>query len=51
MLKLVEIGLLMVTLLIILGLVMAGQPEAPPVPDHAIGAQEPRDEMEHPKAS
>jgi len=51
MLKLMEIGLLMVTLLIIVGLVMAGEPEAPPVADHAIGAQKPRDEVEHEKAS
>jgi len=51
MLKLMEIGLLMMTLLIIVGLVMAGEPEAPPVSDHAIGAREPRDEVEHPKAS
>ena len=35
MLKLMEIGLLAVTLLIVLGLVVAGQPEAPPVSDHA----------------
>jgi hypothetical protein len=51
MLKLMEIGLLAVTLLIVLGLVMAGQPEAPPASEHAIGAQEPSEEMEHPKAS
>jgi hypothetical protein len=50
MLKLMEIALLAVTLLIVLGLVVAGQPEAPPVSDHAIGAQEPGDEAE-PKAS
>jgi hypothetical protein len=51
MLKLVEIGLLAVTLLIVLGLVVAGQPEAPPASEHAIGAQEPGDELEQPKAS
>ncbi|HEX4308792.1 MAG TPA: hypothetical protein VHZ25_02125 [Acidobacteriaceae bacterium] len=46
MLKLMEIGLLAVTLLIVLGLVMAGQPEAPPVAEHTIGAQDPPDEAE-----
>ena len=51
MLKLMEIGLLAVTILIVLGLVMAGQPEAPPISDHAIGAREPHDEAEHQKAS
>ena len=44
MLKLMEIALLAVTILIVLGLVMAGQPEAPPVSDHAIGAQRADDE-------
>jgi hypothetical protein len=51
MLKLMEIGLLVVSLLIVMGLVMAGQPEAPPVSEHAIGAREPGDEVEQPKAS
>ncbi|MGC2299867.1 MAG: hypothetical protein WA476_13760 [Acidobacteriaceae bacterium] len=51
MLKLMEIGLLVVTLLIVLGLIAAGQPEAPPVSDHAIGAREPSEEAEQPKAS
>lgn len=51
MLKLMEIGLLAVTLLIVLGLVVKGQPESPPTSDHAIGAQEPREEDGHPKAS
>jgi len=51
MLKLMEIALLAVTLLIVLGLVVKGQPEAPPISDHAIGAQEPREEDGHPKAS
>ncbi len=50
MLKLMEIGLLAVTILIVLGLVMAGQPEAPPVSDHAIGARDVEDEA-HQKAS
>jgi hypothetical protein len=36
MLKLIEIGLLVVTLLIVLGLIMAGQPEAPPLSEHAF---------------
>lgn len=51
MLKLMEIALLVVTILIVLGLVMAGQPEAPPVSDHAIGAQERHDDGQHQKAS
>lgn len=49
MLKLMEFGLLTVTLLIVLGLVLAGQPEAPPEEAHPIGAREP-DEAHH-KAS
>lgn len=49
MLKLVEFGLLAVTLIIILGLVAAGPPEAPPVEEHPIGARETPDE--HPGAS
>jgi hypothetical protein len=44
MLNLMEIALLAVTLLIVLGLVMAGQPEAPPFSDRAIGAQDIHDE-------
>ena len=51
MLKLMEIALLAVTILIVLGRIMAGQPEAPPISDHAIGAQEPHEEGEHQKAS
>jgi hypothetical protein len=51
MLKLVEIGLLAVTLLIVLGLVVKGRPEAPPTSDHVIGAQEPHDGEGQPKAS
>jgi hypothetical protein len=51
MLKLMEIGLLAVTLLIVLGLVVKGQPESPPISDHAIGAQEPSEGKEQPKAS
>lgn len=43
MLKLMEYGLLAVTLLIVLGLVLQGPPEAPPIEEHAIGAQEPAD--------
>ncbi|HSY01145.1 MAG TPA: hypothetical protein VK819_03295 [Acidobacteriaceae bacterium] len=50
MLKLMEYGLLAVTLLIVLGLVLQGPPEAPPVEEHAIGAQEPADDA-RPKAS
>jgi hypothetical protein len=51
MLKLMEIGLLAVTLLIVLGLVVKGQPEAPPTSDHVIGAQDPNDGGKHSKAS
>lgn len=51
MLKLMEIGLLAVTILIILGLVMAGQPEAPPVSDHAIGARDADEDRHQQKAS
>jgi hypothetical protein len=43
MLRLVEFGLLVVTLLIVLGLVLTGPPEAPPVED-AIGARDSADE-------
>lgn len=50
MLKLMEIGLLAVALMIVLGLVVKGRPEAPPSSDHVIGAQEPKD-GEHSKAS
>jgi len=50
MLRLMEYGLLGVTLLIVLGLVLQGPPEAPPLEDHAIGAAEPKDEAQ-PKAS
>jgi hypothetical protein len=35
MLRLVEFGLFVVTLLIVLGLVLTGPPEAPPVEDGA----------------
>ncbi|HZZ39167.1 MAG TPA: hypothetical protein VFE06_08545 [Acidobacteriaceae bacterium] len=51
MLKLIEIGLLAVTLLIVLGLVVKGRPEAAPTSDHAIGAKEPHDGEGQPKAS
>jgi len=30
---------------------VAGQPEAPPLSDRAIGAQEPHDPVQQPKAS
>jgi hypothetical protein len=50
MLKLIEIGLLAVTLAIVLGLVIKGRPESPPTSDHIIGAQEPHD-GDQPKAS
>jgi len=51
MLKLMEIGLLVVTLLIVLGLVMAGQTEAPPLSEDASGAREREEEAQQPKAS
>ncbi len=51
MLKLMEIALLAVTILIVFGLVMAGQPEAPPLSEHAIGAREPHDKVPQRKAS
>ena len=51
MLKLMEIGLLAVTLFIVLGLVVVGQPEAPPVSEHIMGAQEPDEEEQQSKAS
>jgi hypothetical protein len=50
MLKLMEFGLLAVTLLIVLGLVLAGPPEPPPVETQPIGAASSADEAE-PKAS
>jgi hypothetical protein len=51
MLKLMEIALLAVTILIVIGLIMAGQPEEPPISDHVFGAQEPHDDGQHQKAS
>lgn len=50
MLKLVEFGLLGVALLIVLGLVLAGPPEAPPMEQDPIGARKPG-EGEKQKAS
>jgi len=51
MLKLMEIGLLAVTLAIVLGLVVKGQPESPPTSDHVIGAQEPDQVKKQSRAS
>lgn len=51
MLKLMEIALLLMTLAIVVGLVVTGQPEAPPVEQNPVGAREPVDEGEHSKAS
>jgi hypothetical protein len=45
MLRLVEFGLLVVTLLIVLGLVLTGPPEAPPLQDRA-GARDAADEAQ-----
>jgi len=50
MLKLMEIVLLGVTLAIVLGLVVAGPPEAPPVEEHPLGAQELPEEQTRTKA-
>ena len=43
MLKLIEFVLLGVVLLIVLGLVLRGQPEAPPPEPNPIGARKPED--------
>lgn len=51
MLKLMEFGLLAVTLMIVLGLILAGRPEAPPASEEAIGARKPSDETHHSKAN
>jgi hypothetical protein len=51
MLKLMEIVLLAVTLAIVLGLVVAGRPEAPPVEQNPVGAREAAEEGQQPKAS
>lgn len=51
MLKLMEIALLLMTLAIVVGLVVTGQPEAPPAEENPVGAREPVDEGEHSKAS
>jgi hypothetical protein len=48
MLKLMEFGLLAVTLLIVLGLVLAGPVEPPPPEEHPVGAA---DGPRQPKAS
>ncbi len=39
-----EFGLLGVTLLIVLGLVLRGQPEAPPPAENPLGARKPGNE-------
>lgn len=43
MLRLMEFGLLGVALLIVLGLVLAGPPEAPPEEQDPIGARDPNE--------
>lgn len=50
MLKLIDYGLLFVTLLIVLGLVLTGPREAPPVEEDPIGAAKPAEEA-RPRAS
>ncbi|MGB6131803.1 MAG: hypothetical protein WCC14_00580 [Acidobacteriaceae bacterium] len=47
MLKLMEFGLLGVTLLIVLALVLRGQPEAPPREERPLGARETPEEKQH----
>jgi hypothetical protein len=49
MLKLMEIVLLVATLAIVLGLVVTGRPEAPPLEENPVGAREP-DEAQDPRA-
>ncbi|HEY1807177.1 MAG TPA: hypothetical protein VGG42_01385 [Acidobacteriaceae bacterium] len=51
MLKLMEIGLLAVSLAVVLGLVVKGRPEVPPTSEHVIGAQEPEKDGEQFRAS
>lgn len=51
MLKLMEFGLLAVTIMIVFGLVLAGPAEAPPAEEHPIGAAEPGDKAKQTKAS
>lgn len=51
MLKLMEIALLLMTLAIVVGLVVTGQREAPPVEENPVGAREPAEEGQHTKAS
>jgi hypothetical protein len=51
MLKLMEFALLAVTLAIVLGLIVAGRPKAPPAEENPVGAREPADEGRRPKAS
>jgi hypothetical protein len=46
MLRLIEFGLLVVTLLIVLGLVLTGPPEAPPTVEDAVGARAAADEAQ-----
>lgn len=46
-----EIVLLGVTLAIVLGLVVAGRPEAPPAEQDPVGARDPAEEGQQPKAS
>jgi hypothetical protein len=50
MLKLMECALLAASLLIVLGLVLQGPPEAPPMGEDALGAKERGDEAQ-PRAS
>lgn len=51
MLKLMELVLLAVIVAIVLGLVVTGRPEAPPAEQKPVGAREPTEEGQRPKAS
>jgi hypothetical protein len=50
MLRLMEFGLLLVTLLVVLGLVLAGPPQPPPPEENPVGAQKPEDSKKSPRA-
>lgn len=50
MLKFMEIVLLVATVAIVLGLVVTGRPEAPPVEENPVGARN-SDETQEPRAS
>ncbi len=47
MLRLMEYGLLAVALAVVIGLVVRGEPEAPPAEEHPLGARETPEEKQH----